>query len=357
MKKINFILPATNDTPIGGYKTVYQYANELSKRNYEVTINFLYEVVPKVKHPIYQHTKKLVRKVLGREMPATKITWFDLHDSVRLNFNVIDLTDVPDGDIVVATSAPTAYFVKALSGSKGRKFYYIQGLETWWYGGNLAKLQETYRLGLKNLAISRDLYKIVDESAQSTPYYLPNFFDSSEFYVTRAMTKRDNVVALLNHRQKSKRTRFGLHVLSEVKKQVPDLKVELFGSSDVDFQLPDYVNFTHHANIGQLRDQIYGQSKIYLMPSTSEGWGLTGTEAMACGATLVASDIGGIKDYACQKNSVLLNPNDESAFINNIIELLKDDILCQQLAIAGNRSVQSFTIQKATDRLLDAFYE
>ncbi|MHA5207617.1 hypothetical protein R5R49_08715 [Oenococcus oeni] len=41
MKKIAFVLPPFSRNPIGGYKTVFQYANELVKRGYRVGLYYL----------------------------------------------------------------------------------------------------------------------------------------------------------------------------------------------------------------------------------------------------------------------------------------------------------------------------
>ncbi|MBO9166191.1 glycosyltransferase family 4 protein [Lactiplantibacillus pentosus] len=356
MRKINFILPATNDKPIGGYKIVYQYANELSKRGYMVTINFLFRVIPKTNAFYLERLKRLKWRLRGPEFPAQQVTWFKLNKNIRINWNVVTFSDVPDADIVIGTAAVTAEYVKKLPDRAGRKFYFIQNYETWWFD-DVESLEATYRLGLTNIVISKDLAQKVEQASHVSPMYLPNFYDDQEFFLERPIRSRRNVVALLNHIQESKRTKFGLKVLESVQREVPDLEVELFGAYQPVASLPDYVHFTYQATPKQLRNKIYGRSKVYLMPSVLEGWGLTGTEAMASGAALVASHVGGIIEYANETNSVLVDPNDFNKFVNEIVNLLKNDQRQQEVATAGYTSVQNYTLEKSTNRLISILFE
>lgn len=348
--KVNFVLPATNDSPIGGYKIVYQYANKLSEFGHDVTITFLYRVQPINQKFFWQKLKREKRKVFRERMPANKITWFKLNENIKNVFNVISYGEVPEADVVIATSAPSSFFVKNLPKEKGRKFYFIQGYEDWWYE-NEQSLFDTYKLGLKNIVISHDLYEKVYSISNIRPIYLPNFFDHEEFYVSNPVERRRNVVSLLSHKQKTKRTEFGLQILAEVKKYVPNLQVELFGNYEPSQVLADYVHFTYKATIPDLRDEIYGKSKIYLMPSTLEGWGLTGMEAMASGAVLVASNIGGITEYANTQNSILVEPTNYKEFIKNIVYLLRNDDDRKKIAEKSLNDIKRFSLEKATTNL------
>ncbi|MDB7775552.1 glycosyltransferase family 4 protein [Lactiplantibacillus plantarum] len=356
MKKVNFILPATNDKPIGGYKIVYQYANELSRRGYTVTINFLFRVIPKTSCFYLERLKRVKWRLKKPAFPAQQVTWFKLDDKIRINPNVVGYDDVPDADVVIGTAAVTAEYVKALPDRAGRKFYFIQSYETWWYD-NTESLEATYRLGMTNIVISKDLKQKVEKVSGLPVAYLPNFYDEQEFFIEQPIRSRKNTVALLNHIQESKRTKFGLNVLKKVHQEVPDLQVELFGAYQPVEPLPDYVHFTYQATPKQLRSEIYGSSKVYLMPSVLEGWGLTGTEAMASGAVLVASRIGGIIEYANDANSVLVDPDDLEGFVHEIVDLLRNDERLFKIATQGCRSVRKYTLEMATNRLTSILFE
>lgn len=349
-KKINFVLGSNANLPIGGYKIVFQYANELVNRNYDVSISFLFNIEQnRVKYLL----KSIMKPVVIRKGTSHKknITWFKLDKKIKTFYDVDSGRKLIDSDIIIATAAQTSLFVSKLPKNKGKKFYFIQNYENWVFKNSKHRVEETYCLGLSNIVISKELEKIVYSASGIKPYYLPNFYNPDEFFLTNPIELRNNTVALLNHIQETKRTKFGLEILAEVKKQVPDLKVELFGAYEPVTELADDVNFTYKATPEQLRNDIYGKSKIYLLPSVLEGWVLTGMEAMACGATVVSSRIGGIVDYANDGNSILIEPDNKAAFVKAIVDLLNDADKCEVLATKALDDVQKFRIDNSCDIL------
>ncbi|KGH65876.1 hypothetical protein X291_04295 [Oenococcus oeni IOEB_C23] len=347
--RINFVLPPATEQPIGGYKIVFQYANKLAKIGFDVTISFCYRVYPTFSHITYQKAARLKYHLFGHGYPR-EICWFHLDHRVKLLFDLISKYEFPDSDVVIATAAPTASMVADLPQSKGTKYYFIQNFETWWFDENIDKLNQTFNLGLNNIVISKELRQKVIESGAPEPYYLPNFYDHQEFYLTRKIENRINKVALLNHIQLTKRTKFGLEILSEVKKIVPDLQVELFGAYPAPDKLPDYVNFTYQARPKDLR-RIYGESKIYLLPSVLEGWVLTGMEAMASGTMVVSSRIGGITDYANDNNSILIAPDNKKEFVDAIVSGLTNDNMRISLSKHALKDVQRYRINESINIL------
>lgn len=350
MKRINFVLPANFDIPVGGFKIVVQYANELVKRGYEVKITFLFNMRGK-SFKVAKLARFVNNHLYHRVKHYKQVTWIDLDESIEVFYDVTSPSEFPDADFVVATAAPTTHLVSSLPMSKGKKFYFIQNFETWSYGRSVEKLNETFNLGLSNIVISQELRQKVVEGSGIEPHYLPNFYNPDEFYLAKPIENRENVVCLINHTHEVKRTKLGLEIMAEVKKQVPDLKVELFGAYEPVMPLEDYVYFTFKANPDQLREDIYGKSKIYLLPSVLEGWVLTGMEAMACGAAVVSSRIGGIVDYANDGNSILITPDDKAAFVAAIVDLLTHEEKQVALAKKAYEEVQQYRIEKSSDIL------
>ena len=207
-------------------------------------------------------------------------------------------------------------------------------------------------MGMTNIVISNELREKVLESGAGEPKYLPNFYNHNEFYLENSVEDRKNIICLLNHAQETKRTKFGLEILREVKKVIPDLEVQLFGAYDPLEELENWIHFTKNANTEQLRNKIYGVSKIYLLPSVLEGWGLTGMEAMASGALVVASRIGGIVDYANDANSILVEPDNKKEFVDNIIEMLQNDGKRIAITYKANEDVRQYVIDKSGERLI-----
>lgn len=356
MVRINFVLPATNDTPIGGYKIVYQYANALSQLGHEVTISFTYRVFPNLNDLLRQKLGRIKKHLLKTGYSNERITWFKINKKIKIYSDLIDVKDFPDADVVIATAASTAKFVSQLPISKGKKFYFIQNFETWWFNGDVNELNKTFNLGLHNIVISQDLKNKVIDAGAPEPSYLPNFYDHDEFNLVRKIEERKNKVALLNHIQLTKRTKFGLDILEAVKEEIPDLEVELFGAYPAPEQLPEYIHYTYKASAKELREEIYGTAKVYLMPSILEGWGLTGMEAMASGALVVASRIGGITDYANDRNSELVQPDDKTAFVQAVKRALRNDDLRITLSKQALNDMGSYQISRSVE-LLESFFK
>jgi glycosyltransferase involved in cell wall biosynthesis len=89
-----------------------------------------------------------------------------------------------------------------------------------------------------------------------------------------------------------------------------------------------------------------------MLPSHFEGWGLTGVEAMACGAALVVTNNGGSADDAFDgKTALVAEPGDVDGLATAAERLLTDQTLRLSLAAEGHSFVQRFTWESAADAL------
>lgn len=352
--KINFILPENGNRPIGGFKVVFQYANKLVELGNEVSICFLNNLYPERTYKVNAVMKRGIKRVIKPNSASRRIDWFQLDERVHVHYNVIFKSEVPVADIVVATAVQTVDFVMLLNKKKGRKYYFIQNYETWAYEKD--KVNSTFSLPMTKIVIANWLHEIVSRYTDDYIYIVPNFLDPEVFKLTKPLEGRSNIVSLLNHDLPEKNTKFGLSVLDQVHKEVPDLKVNLFGVYSEPQSLPKYITYFHKPSQKVLRDEIYNQSKVYVLPSLLEGWGLTGMEAMTGGAVLVASDIGGVREYTQNTiDSFLLEPNNQQKFVDRIIMLLNDDGKRIKVAKAGIQHANQFNINASTELLLKSF--
>jgi glycosyltransferase involved in cell wall biosynthesis len=352
--KINFILPENDDKPIGGFKIVYQYANEMTKRGHEVCISFLNDLYPEKRSKSRQwlslQKRRIKHKIQGSIDPSSQITWFDLDKKVEVKFHVINESQLPNADVVIATAVQTSFFVDKLSSKKGRKFYFIQNYETWAYPED--KVHDSFKLPLKKIVIAKWLAEKIKKVTNDYIYIVPNFID--DIYMGKTSSDRENVVSILNHELPEKNTLFGIDVIKRVKEKVPDLTVKMFGVSNRPPEgLPKYISYYSRPSRQQLFNDIYAKSKIYIMPSLLEGWGLTGTEAMASGAALVASDIPGITEYAINnRNSLLAKPNDLKDFSEKVLELILDEKRRKEITEVAKEDVKKYSLIESTNLFL-----
>lgn len=105
----------------------------------------------------------------------------------------------------------------------------------------------------------------------------------------------------------------------------------------------------------ELKD-LYGTIAISLLPSVYESFGLTGAEAMACGAALVASRVGFAAGLRHGEEAWLLPDRSPVALQEALRTLMRDPERRRALARGGHRRVQSLRWDRAV-ATVEAAYE
>ncbi|WP_261805478.1 glycosyltransferase family 4 protein [Lapidilactobacillus luobeiensis] len=333
--KINIVINEPIRLASGGYKIIYQYANFLVKNNHEVTIyyrcrkNVLYS---NYKIPFW--AKMIISKILMYQ----GVIWFNVDRRIKSRIiTTITNQNIADGDAIVATAVDTAVEVCALSATKGRKYYFIQGFEDWVL--DEAEVRKTYSLGMNNIVIAKWLKVIVDNESKRESLYIPNGIDKKIFYVKKPIElRRSATVAMLYHPQQYKGSAEAIEALKRVKEVHDSLHVEMFGIADQPIDLPEWISYTKSATQEQLLN-IYNSSSIFLCASHAEGFGLTGAESIFCGCALVTTDTLGVREYADENNSLICKPSDVEALTRAICFFIENNEFRIKIARRGCNSV------------------
>ena len=75
-------------------------------------------------------------------------------------------------------------------------------------------------------------------------------------------------------------------------------------------------------------------------------------EAMACGAALVATKVGGIPEYTISgENAMIMKPKNPEMIAEAIIELLKNEDKRYNIAKAGHKYIQQFNWDGVVNKL------
>lgn len=342
---INFILNMPAKQPVGGYKIVYEYANRLTIKGHKV--NIIYDCRNSLKkYKIGSRLKLFIWKLFLK----TKSPWFQIDNKVRqiVVWNATN-ENVPDADVVIATATITSYYVNNLSSKKGVKYYLIQHYEDWSHDHKT--IINSYALGLKNIVIANWLQKIVDKASGKKSILIQNGIDFDVFNVVKPINKRKrHSISMLYHSYEWKGARDGIEVICRVKNKYPDLEVSFFGVPKRPKKLPSWIKYTTNANQIELKE-IYNKSAIYLCPSWSEGFGLTGAESMACGCALVSTETDGVLEYGQDKvNALLSSPRNLDMLYENIIKLFEDDQLRINIANTGYKTIKKLSWENAVHK-------
>lgn len=347
LKTISFVLPAITKGPVGGHKIIFQYANLLAKKGYDITIYFE-QGYPLEKYPI----PKLIRLLFIKTKVHNAPVWFTLNPTITVKgIDKITNQSIQDADCIVATAFRTAEPIYNLSKSKGNKFYFIQGFETW--AANEKDLNNSYALGMHNIVISSWLKKIVDEASSQPSYLIPNPIDLSVF-CNLNIERNKHEVAVLYHEDPHKGFMDSYKALLLVKEKIPDLTVNAFGACEKADYFPSWFKYTQNASEQDLQ-RIYNQSSIYLCGSKNDGFGLTCLESMACGCTLVSTDFLGVHEYAKDGINALLSPvGDAHKLAENIIYAFSNPDIALRISSNATLSAQSFDLERSSELLMHA---
>ena len=354
--KITFVLGGPGGVSMGGYKVVYEYANHISRKGHKIVIVHAARGCSREAGPL-AHLKNGIRyfqSVLDKRYRPDR--WFQVDPNVKL-LCVPSLSEkwVPKGDVILATAWGTAEWVSRYSTDKGKGFYLIQSLETW--GGPEDRVYATWKAPLKKIVIANWLLDIAKGMGEQA-VYIPNGLSKHEFQMDIAPEERDpKRVLALYHKDEVKGSADLLEALSMVRQKDPGIGVTLFGVPPRPAFLPAWIEYYQQPQCPLLRS-LYNRAAIFVSPSRVEGWPLPPAEALLCGAALVATDIGGHREYAFHEKTALLSTaEDPQGLADNILRLLSDSTLRIRLATQGHAYIRQFTWERASERLESALCE
>jgi glycosyltransferase involved in cell wall biosynthesis len=243
--------------------------------------------------------------------------------------------DLAEADAVVATaweSAPVA------AAARGAKFYLVQHYESLYHGAPAA-VDATYRLPLRQIAISSWLRDILRERFAGQPELLVTPVDRALFHrVPGAAPGPRPRVLMLYHDYAWKGVADGLEAVARARARGACLHLVGFGVKAPRPRLP-FDEFHADPPQGELA-ALYSGADVYLCPSWDEGLGMPSMEAMACGAALVTYDNGGCRDYAEDGVTALVaRRRDVDDLAAKLARAILEPGLRARVAAAGQRLV------------------
>jgi glycosyltransferase involved in cell wall biosynthesis len=345
--KITFVIPDPGLS--GGVLVVYEYANRLKDRGHDVSI--IYPLIPMKSGAKWYNVRVLANRIIGVLLNMRRrndVNWFDLKAKL-IRKPSLDGQFIPDADIIVATWWATAEYVAKYKPGKGQKHFLIQHYEIW--GGPKERVENTYKLGLHNIVISSWLRNILYSIGAPVESIILDAVDHSKFYPDRKERYSSALRILMPYRlEKWKGVEDGIRAFEIAKNRNSAISLVMFGPAPAG-DIPEYVEF-HKSPYGETLRKLYSSCDIFLFPSRKEGFGLPPLEAMACRCAVVATNVGGIPDYAVDGKTALISPPDEpEKLAENLVRLIEDEQLRRQIAQAACEYVQQFTWERATNEL------
>ncbi len=119
--------------------------------------------------------------------------------------------------------------------------------------------------------------------------------------------------------------------------------------------LVDKVTFAEPVPHSQMAD-VYRASDVVLVPSRTESFGLVAAEAQASGVPVIAANTGGLAHVVPSgSGGITVDGWDPDDWASALSRILNDPGLSETLAAAGPRHAESFSWERAVERILDIY--
>jgi glycosyltransferase involved in cell wall biosynthesis len=354
-KRISFILSGPGNTPTGGVRVVYEYANRLAERGWQVNIVHpaRWERTCSFSRWFHSSAGYIKRKIFHSYKPTK---WLTISGKINVLW-VLTLHEknIPDADYIVACPFESARPVSLLSGLKGEKYYFIQHFEDW--AASKGEVITSWHFPLRKIVISKWLLELAANIGEKA-VFVPNGLDFQNFYCTRNFDDRpEHSILFLTHMFRIKGCDVAIEAMKILKTKYPDLFISSFGVYPRPKWLPDFVTYNRNPNPECLRT-LYNSARIYLTTSRSEGWPLPPAEAIRSGCVVVASNIPGHREYLIENvNCVFCLPDSVSSTVERIEYLFQNQSLLKQLAKSARTSIEGFKWDSSTDMFENAILQ
>lgn len=145
---------------------------------------------------------------------------------------------------------------------------------------------------------------------------------------------------------------------------IPNAKLFIVGCRGTKYEkyLKELVQELNLQNSVEFHPFVVGEEKriflqkawVHVLPSTKEGWGISVTEAAACGTPTVAYDVIGLRDSVKDGiNGFLVPYKNIKALAKNIIELLSNEELRKRMSEKAREEALKFTWDRTVATISD----
>jgi len=175
---------------------------------------------------------------------------------------------------------------------------------------------------------------------------LPNVVDLSHVKMLADKKEETYDICFLGRMTQQKSPLGFVRIVRKISEHLPNISAIMIGDGELMSETQELANQLglqgHITFTGFLKNpySILQSTRILIMPSLYEGFGLTAIEAMSLGKPVIASMVGGLKNVVDVNCGVFCN--NENEFAEAAIMLLTDDELYQKKSCAAERKALLF---------------
>lgn len=170
---------------------------------------------------------------------------------------------------------------------------------------------------------------------------VPPGLDLARFHEPDGGDAREPLVLYVGRLKRYKEIDIALRAFARVRAETPAARMVILGKGDDRPRLEgvvrkvgigDAVDFRGFVTEDEKVDWLR-RARVVVYPSPKEGWGISTTEAAACGTPVVASDSDGLRDAVSDdETGFLVSHASVDAWTDRIRQLLTDDVLHDRLS-------------------------
>jgi len=355
--RIGYVTSGFVWAPGGNHRVVYEHANQLSARGHAVSVLHPPESAGAARKGTGRagwmaRARGAGQRLRKRWMPA-RPAWFDLSPGVEVRrLRTLGPEEFRGCDVLVAANWNVAQPLYRAASALGIPLVQVAHHYEVLSGYPAADVDAALALPVPKVVVSRWTRDCLAAAGFGELEYAPNGVDPRLYRVVRPPEERELVVCA-NYTPKAIKdpdTLFG--ALERVVSEVPGVRVLLFGGSRAAPRLPFPVRYVPRASNAYVAGEVYNRSAVFVGSSRYEGFALPAAEAMACGCAVVATDCGGIRDFALHGETALLSPpGDPRALAANVVRVLDDRSLRLALVGRGLETIAAFTWERSAAEL------
>ena len=287
----------------GGSKIILEYANRLAKKGHKINI------------------------VTYDEYPD----WYELSD--KINFVKVPENEdiekyIPNSDVVVPTSWKCIR--KAIKANKGPVAFFEQGGLHLFEIDRLSEIKRKVVYDRMQLppfiyTVSKYSAEKIEEIYGKSSSIIYNALESKIFYPReKERNEKETSITIVGSEDfKFKNVGEVLEVIRELKEKY-QIKLNWITQTEPKINIEEGKNAIVNPEQKIIGD-VLRNTDIYICNSEYESFGLPTLEAMTCGATVITTDTGGMRDFVIDRENALVIKHHNKEDMKEKIEMLIND--------------------------------